>query len=129
MACIDCASDLKDDLNNFIVANIILFAIFIIGLYFQIKLIIVSKQEKDMTWRVDMSHSIIMVKYFCLRMLFEVITSTTPSLHRYTGEWLCYVALFVHLYTGFSVFSHSCAVSIYKYIFVVHQRIIHNLGR
>ena len=128
MTSIDCASDLKDNLNNFIITNIILFAIFVIGLYFQIKLVVVSKQEKDMTWRIDISHSIIMIIYFGPLLLFEIITSTNPSLHRYTGEWVCYVAIFVQLYTLVSAITHSLAISIYKYIFIVHQRSIHNFG-
>ena len=81
-----------------------------------------------MTWKIDTSHSMIMIIYFCARILCEIITYTTPSLRRYTGKWLCYVALFVNLYSEVFVMSHSLAISIYKYIFIVHQNRIHNFG-
>ena len=121
MACLNNDSDLHDNLNTFIITNIFLFALFIIGLILQIKIIIVSKKEKDITWKLDISHSLTMIIYFFLRILFEIITHITQSLHLYTGKWVCYVALFVNLYGTFSVTSHSLTVSIHKYIFIVHQ--------
>ena len=121
-------SDSKADLSTFIIMNVLLSVIFIIGLYLQIKIIIVSKQEKDMTWKIDICHSVVMITHFCLRILFEFITYLTPLLHQYTGTWICYVVFFVTVYGSVSVISHSLVISIYKYICIVHQNQIQVFG-
>ena len=121
-------SDSKANLNTFIITNVILSVIFLIGLYIQIKIIIVSKQEKDMTWRIDICHSVVMITHFSFRILFAMITYIIPSLHQYTGKWLCYVGYFAIVYGYLSVVSHSLVISIHKYIFIVHQNRIHVFG-
>ena len=65
---------------------------------------------------------------FCFRILFEMIMYIIPSLHQYTGKWICYVGYFALLYGYWSMVSHSLVVSIHKYIFIVHQTRIHVLG-
>ena len=85
MDCIQNISDSKADSNTFIIVNALLSVIFSIGLYLQIKIIIVSKQEKASTWKIDICHSVVMIIHYGIRILFECITYTIPSLHEYTG--------------------------------------------
>ena len=114
-------SDSKDDLNTFIITNTVLAVLFLIGLYLQIKVIVVSKLEKDVTWRIDICHSVVMITLFCFRILFEMIMYIIPSLHQYTGNWICYVGYFAILNGYLSVVSHSLVISIYKYVLILHQ--------
>ena len=119
---------LKDDLTYFIIVNIILAALFFIGLYLQIRIIIVSKLEKEKTWKIDICHSAIMTVGYSFRISFEMITYFVPSLHLYTGKWFCYVSLYIKLFFMASVVSHSLLVSIYKYVIIVHQGFIRGFG-
>ena len=128
MSCEQSSEDTQGDFNTFIIANSFLTVIFLIGLYLQIKIIISSNVERGVTWRIDMCNSIVMIVFYSFRILFEIIIYIVPVLHIYTGKWFCYVALFLKLFGAFSVISHSIVVSVYKYIFIVHQDLIRYVG-
>ena len=128
MACSENNSDYTDEFNSFIITNIVLTVLFLIGLYLQIKIIIISKQEKDVTWRIDIYHSVVMISLYSFRILFNVITYIIPSMHQYTGKWLCYLALFLNLFGIASVLSHSLVISIFKYVNIVHHDVISGIG-
>ena len=114
--------------NSFFLQTSLIALLFSIGLYLQIKIVIVSIQEKDVTWKIDVCHSVVMIAYFSFRILFEVSTYLVPSLHQYTGKWLCHFALFVEVFCGLSLVCHSLVVATYKYIFIVHQDLIRVVG-
>ena len=132
MECVEWNSDnMITDLTTFIINNTLLSIIFFIGLYLQIKIIIVSKQEKDerLTWKVDICHSVVLITMGVLRILFWILTYFVPCLHQYTGKWFCYVVWFVNMYCTISVLSHSLVISLYKYMFIVHQKRINVFGK
>ena len=122
-------SDLKDDLTIIIFTITLMAILFVIGLYFQIKIIILSRKEKDVTWRIDIWHSAVMIAIFSFRILFEMITYIIPSLHQFTGKWFCYFSLFVTFYGFVSISSHSLAISISKYVLTVHQDRVRVVGQ
>ena len=117
------------DTTNVTIVTLSLVFIYLIGLYLQIKIIIISKQDKDMTWRIDISHSIVMIIYYTFQILFETITHVIPNLSHFTGSWFCYFALFVKLYGMASIVGHSLVIAIHKYIFIMHGEIINNFGK
>ena len=119
---------LPGDLSNFLIANSVLIVIFLIGLYLQIQIIILSKREKNVTWRIDICNSIVMIFFYSFRISFEVITHFIPILHPYTGRWFCYLALFINMFGAISVISHSMIVSVYKYIYIVHNGLVRYIG-
>ena len=112
----------------FIISNVLLFLIFLVGLYLQIKVIIVSKQVKETTWKINISHSIVMTAHFAIRIFLESTTCIIPSLHQYTGKWFCHVLYFVDNYGAISISSHSLATAAHKYVFIVHQMRIIDFG-
>ena len=131
MECVEENSNSITDLTTFIINNTLLSIIFLIGLYLHIKIIIVSNQEKDerLTWRIDICHSIVLITTCVLRILFWMVTYFIPCLHQYTGKWFCYVVWFVSGYCTISVVSHSLVISLYKYMFIVHQKRINVFGK
>ena len=116
------------DLHSFAAAITTLLVFFFIGLYIQIKIIIVSMREKGVNWKVNIVHSIVMMTFFGVRISFEIVTYFIPSLHLYTGSWFCYLTLFVNQFGAASLLSHSLVVAIYKYIYVMHNDFILSIG-
>ena len=128
MSCEQDSCATQGDFKTFVIANSFLVIIFLIGLYLQIKIIVASKVEKGVTWRIDMCNSIVMIIFYSFRIVGEIIIYNVPVLHVYTGKWFCYVALFINMFGAFSVISHSLVVSVYKYVFIVHQKLIRYVG-
>ena len=115
-------------LHSFTATITTLLVFFFIGLYIQIKIIIVSLREKSVNWKVNIVHSIVMMIFFGVRILFEIITYFIPALHKYTGSWLCYLTLFLNQFGLASLLSHSLVVAIYKYVYVMHNDFILSIG-
>ena len=115
-------------LHSFTATITTLLVFFFVGLYIQIKIIIVSLREKSVNWKVNIVHSIVMMIFFGVRILFEIITYFIPALHKYTGSWFCYVTLFLNQFGLASLLSHSLIVAIYKYIYVMHNDFILSIG-
>ena len=105
-----------------------LLILFFIGLYLQIKIIKVSIETKGVNWKVDIQHSIIMIVFFSVRICFEMVTYFIHALHQYTGNWYCYIILFVNQFGMVSVFFHSLIIATYKYIYGIHNTCVRSTG-
>ena len=116
------------DVKTVILTTSALVIIFLFGLYLQIKIIMISKKDKDMTWKIDISHSIIMIVHFGIQIVFETTTHVIPNLSLWTGPWFCYCVLFVRLYCVSAIISHSLVTSIHKYVFIIYREAINNFG-
>ena len=128
MTCVSTSRGLHQDLTTFLIANAILITTFLLGLYFQIQIIISSKREKGVTWRVDMCNSIVMIFFYSFRISFEMVSHFIPILHPYTGKWFCYVTLIINMFGAIFVVSHSLIISVFKYFYIVHQSLIRYVG-
>ena len=106
----------------------VLTLIFLIGLYLQVKIIIISKKEKEMMWKIDICHSVIMIIYYAFQILIETITHVIPNLSQFTGSWFCYASQFLTLYGKTSISLHSLHTATHKYIFIVHHETTHRYG-
>ena len=116
------------NLQSFVAAITTLLILFVIGLYLQIKIIRVSIKNRGVNWKVDIQHSIVMTGFFSFRICFEMVTYFIPALHQYTGNWFCYLILFINQFGTVSIFSHSLIIAIYKYIYVMHNDFIISIG-
>ena len=116
------------DLKSFVAAITTLLILFVIGLYLQIKIMRGLIRNKGVNWKVDIYHSIMMIGFFSFRICFEMVTYFIPTLHQYTGNWFCYITLFINQFGIASIFSHSLIIAIYKYIYVMHNPLIHFIG-
>ena len=128
MTCVSTSRELHQDLTPFLIANAILIAIFLLGLYLQIQIIILLKREKGVTWRVDMCNSIVMIFFYSFRISFEMVSHFIPVLHPYTGKWFCHATLIINMFGAIFVVSHSLIISVFKYFYIVHQDLIRYIG-
>ena len=129
MSCVltNSTSDLSDYDMSFKVPDIseiihIVFQVlvFSVGLYFQVKTILVCIEEKNKTWQMHISHAIVMSVYYGYFIPFYSITYFIPYLAAYTGSWICYLSAFVAMFCYQAIIVHSLLVAIMKYIFIVH---------
>ena len=103
------------------ILNILMQFIFYgIGLYFQIKICIACKTEKNKTWQIHISHAVIMSIFFATRIILKVVTVSSPSSTIEVASWICYIN---YLGMGFGIYSmaaNSILVAVMKYIYIVH---------
>ena len=105
--------------NNLLLGTqLILYAI---GSYIQIKVISTCRKEKDKVWQITITNSIIMMIVFTFVMIFETVTSHVPVMSQHTGEWICFVAAFIYIYSPIIMGLHSFVVSLMKFVFIVYQ--------
>ena len=122
-------ADTDSDFDIFFIANItILIVLFLIGLYLQIKIIIESFRQQSVTWKIDIGYSCVMIVFYTFRIFFEIITYFGPVLHLFAGTWFCDIALFINLFGAISLISHSLVVVVYKYVCILHQDFVTDIG-
>ena len=116
------------DSTSIVIGTVFLSMIYLLGLYLQIRIIIISKQAQEMTWRSEITHSIIMIIYYAFRILTETLTLSIPNLGKYTGSWFCTLSLFVQLYGMNSILGHSLWIAVHKYVFIKHAKSVYKFG-
>ena len=97
----------------------ILICIYCIGLYLHLKVIKVSKKEKELTWRLDVTNSYMVMCHHAHVFTIEIVTYIVPDIHTYTGEWFCYFSKLVTLYGNYYIIGHSMIIAIFKYVIIV----------
>ena len=95
--------------------------IYVIGLYLHIRIIVASKEEKDLTWKIDVTNSILVILLFGHKILIHSLTYSVQDLHIYSGDWLCYTSKVVIHYTLLYNGGHSMIISMMKYLIIVHD--------
>ena len=111
----------KSDLASNILIEILMLAFFSIGTVLHIKIIKVSKKEKDLTWQIDITNSVLVIFCFANVILIHLLTHWVEDLHQYTGQWLCYTFKVIIHYSLLFNGGQSAVVSIMKYIILVHD--------
>ena len=91
-----------------------------IGLFIQIKTIVVCKTEKNKTWQIHISHSVVMIIVFAVRIFFLALSHSSPNIFSDNERWILYIFTFENIYGRHSIPSHSLIIAIMKYVFVVH---------
>ena len=94
--------------------------VFCIGLFVQIKIIKVCKEEKNKTWQIHIFHSITMTILFASQVIFMAISYLSPSVFITIGSWVCQIFRFVFLYGFISVLSNSFVIASMKFVLTVH---------
>ena len=101
---------------------------FAIGLYLHLRVINVSMTEKDLTWRLDVFNSSLLIGLFLYNMIIHIITLFIQDLHLYTGDWFCYGSK-VLIYIGYRyMHGHTLIVSILKYVIIVQWQKARDVG-
>ena len=66
--------------------NLILFSF---GTFIQVKIISTCRKEKHNTWKIAISHSVVMMALFFFGIMFEKLTHYFPAFPEYTVSWMC----------------------------------------
>ena len=119
----------REDLPILIVGCAVFCAIFIIGVFLQVKMIAALKHDQAIAWEINLAHSVLMIAIFSSSSILEIINYIQPSLYDNLGKWYCYLILPVILFGFFEMLFHSLYVSIYKYIFIVHSETVTRIGK
>ena len=109
------------DLKTAIVWIVILSVLYLVGLFLNIRIILISKKEKDITWKIDIAHSVVLIIYYLVRIVMETVSYTLPNLHIYTGKWFCYFFLCIKWYGVTSIAGYSTMISRMKYLLIVRN--------
>ena len=111
----------KPDLAISICVGLAIASIYAAALFLHIKIIIVSKKEKDLTWKIDVAHSSLLLVLFAYRIFLDTISYSVEDLHFYTSEWICYPALFIVHYGLYYTSGHTMIIALLKYLIIVHD--------
>ena len=120
---------LREDLPIWIVGWAIFCAIFIVGVFLQVKIISTLKHDQGIAWEINLAHSVLMIAIFSSSSILEIINYIQPSLYDNLGKWYCYLILPEILFGFFEMLFHSLYVSMYKYIFIVHSETVTRIGK
>ena len=103
-------------------------AIYFGGVYFHVKIIQASRKDKDLTWKLDIANSIILLFNFFQSIFMHTITFIVKDLFLYTGEWFCYLFKIIANYTTFYMYGHAFIISLTKYTIIVHWQAARGWG-
>ena len=94
--------------------------IYLWGVYFHVKIIQASRKDKDLTWKLDIANSTIILFHFFQSIFMHTITYIIKDLYLYVGEWFCYLFKVISNYNNFYMFGHALIISLLKYSVIVH---------
>ena len=121
----------KHDLLILIVECVIFCAIFIIGVFLQVKVIAVVKRDQAMAWEIHFVHSVVMILHFSLVAIVEAVNYIQVTFNDYSlfhYPMFRYVVLFIKCFGISEMGFHSLYISIYKYIFILHRETVIRIG-
>ena len=100
-----------------------------VGYMLHIKIIKTSFQEKDITWKLDVTNSCLVSAIYTHSLLMQGITYLIQDLHHYTGSSFCYLSkVFTH-YSGLYLSGHTLMIAGLKYILIVRWKRALEMGK
>ena len=115
------SSMVNDELSLVIIAlMVVAVLIYFVGVYLHLKIVQVSKKDKDITWKLDIANSIMIMFHFFQSIFMHTITYIIKDLYLYVGEWFCYLFKVISNYNNFYMFGHALIISLLKYSVIVH---------
>lgn len=90
-----------------------------IGSFLHIKIIRVSIEEKDLTWKIDIANSVLTLVYYGFSIFIHSITNMVPDLYTWTGTSFCYFSKVLLHYGLLYIIGHSMMISMLKYYVIV----------
>ena len=123
-----------DTLDDWTLSPIIYIFIFVsicfylIGAYLHLRIIKVSKKDKELTWKLDVMNSTIILLMQLNNLSLQILTYGVSNVYIYTGEWFCYASKVIAFYGNAYVVGHSLIISMLKYIMVVHWEKVRDWG-
>ena len=111
-----------NDILSEIVKGVVLLCLYCGGVYFHVRIIQVSRKEKELTWKIDISNSVFLMTHFFHAIFIYSLTNLASNLHTYTGTWFCYFSKFLSSIGNSHSTGHSFVISLLKYVIIVHYQ-------
>ena len=103
-----------------ILIAVVVVCLFVAGVYLQSKKIQVCWKEKDVTWKLEVTNSIILTLYWSLVIVVYGITYFVKNLHAITGEWFCFLLKILNSFGVAHSMGHSFFIAFAKLMVICH---------
>ena len=90
------------------------------GVFLNTKIIQVSRREKEISWMLDVTNSIVLMFHFAHIIIMYEITYLVQDLYLYLGEWYCYVSKALTMIGNAHTTQNSFIMALLKYIMILH---------
>ena len=114
-------SDSKYYFTQILIGAIVV-CVYSCGVYLHTKIIQVAKKEKDLTWKMDVSNSAILILQFLHCIFMHAITYMISDLYLYTGKWFCYFSKALNVIGNAHTTGHSFIIALMKYVIIVYYQ-------
>ena len=98
-----------------VTVDIILTLEFLIGFYLQTKKIKRVKQERAVSWEIEIYHSIVCMTHFGLVIMLNILGYANPVISDNTAHILCTCGRYAITWSVTAIMFHSLSVTVYKY--------------
>ena len=90
------------------------------GVFLNTKIIQVSRREKEISWMLDVTNSIVLMFHFAHIIIMYEITYVVQDLYLYLGEWYCYVSKVITMIGNAHSTQNSFVIALFKYVMILH---------
>ena len=122
---------IERDLLSLIVKFVVFCAIFTIGVFLQVKVIIVLKRDQAMAWEIHLLHSVVMIAHYSFVSIVIAVNYIQIAFyhHQISHHSIFRYLVFSEMCFGMSEMGlHSLYISMYKYIFIIHGETVIRIG-
>ena len=102
--------------------SIFFLIIYIIGCYLNVRIIKVSMKDKAITWKMDITNSLVLIFHYGHAIFMHWGTTIIPNLYIYTGEWFCYLSKFLVYSGNLNVQAQSVIVAAMNFVVIVQWK-------
>ena len=107
-------------IGGYLILPIVAICVYVIGILLHAKIIKMSINVKEMTWKLDVTNSFLLMTHYAHILFMNLLTFFVHDVHNYTGKWFCYASKLLFYYGGFYMAAHTLVVAIMKYVMIVH---------
>ena len=93
-----------------------------VGIYIHYKKMNVAKMKKEITWELEIYHSIACVIYFTLDTIIDAIKYTCPEMDPSIESSIVHVVWILRTLGTAIICCHSFNIALYKYYIIVVKR-------
>ena len=121
--------DCRKDCIIIAILVVVALCLYIIGMFIHVKIIKTSRKDKEMTWKLDITNSSLLMFFHMHSIFMHGTTHFIKDLYTYTGKWFCYTSKVVAHYGNLYTLGHSLIVSVLKYAIINHSMRTRNFGK
>ena len=107
---------------------ILVLCVYVLGVFFNTRIIIVSKKDQHATWKIDIFNSSMLIVHFAHLFVMHGVTYLIKDLYLYTGTWFCYTSKAITFFGNSHVGGQSFMISVMKCAIIVHWKRIRDFG-